>query len=393
MLHLGFFSSWFPSKVRQQVRELYISTIIVNFGLAMVMFWEPIYLYDIGYSLQKIVLFYLLTYVAYLFLMPFGAKFAKRYGCEASLTIGTCLYALFYLSLYFVQFYPPLFYAAAFILTLQKLFYWPAYHAIFAKYIGETEEGKEVSFMTVATSLMYIIGPALAGLIISQFGFGILFAFASIVFFVSNVPLLLTKEIFTPESFSYFNSFKLLFKKERRQELLAYLGFGEEFVVLVIWPVFISTIITDAFDMGAVVALATLVTALITLYIGQLTDKHNKKKILSLSSAFYSLSWFLRMFVASATGVFFLDTFSRLGKNTLSVPLTAITYDRAKIIHHDSRQHIMTKVVFFEMSLVIGKLLAILLIYFALFFIPSEIMAFKIMFILAGGMTLLYMLL
>ncbi len=393
MLHMGFFTSLFPSKVRQEVRELYISTIIVNFGLAMVMFWEPIYLYDIGYSLQKIVLFYLVTYVGYLFLVPFGAKFAKRYGYEASLAVGSCLYALFYISLYFVQFVPSLFYVAAIILTLQKLFYWPAYHANFAKYIGKTEEGKEVSFMNVATSLMYIIGPALAGLIISQFGFNVLFVVVSIIFFVSNIPPLLTKEVFTPESFSYTNSFKLLFKKERRQELLAYLGFGEEFIVLVIWPVFISTIIADAFDMGAIIALATLVTALITMYVGQLTDQHNKKNILSLSSAFYSLSWFIRIFVANATGVFFLDTFSRLGKNTLSVPLTAITYDRAKIVHSDSHQHIMTKVVFFEMSLVLGKLLAILLIYFALFFIPSDIIAFKLIFTLAGAMTLLYMLL
>lgn len=393
MLHLGFFSSWFPSKVRQQMRELYASTIIVNFALAMVMFWEPVYLYDIGYSLQKIVLFYLITYVAYLVFMPYGAKFAKKYGYEASLAIGTCLYALFYISLYFVQFKPDLFYVAALVLTLQKLFYWPAYHANFAKYIAEKEEGKEVSFMTVATSLMYIIGPALAGFIISQFGFGVLFIVVSIIFCASNIPTLITKEVFVPEKFSYSHSFKLLFQKEHRQELLAYLGFGEEFVVLVIWPVFISTIIVDAFDMGALIALATLVTALITMYVGQLSDKHNKKNILSLSSAFYSLSWFIRIFVVNATGVFFLDTFSRLGKNTLSVPMTAITYDRAKIVHHDSQQHIMTKVVFFEMSLVLGKLLAILLIYFALFFIPSEIIAFKLIFILAGGMTLLYMLL
>jgi MFS family permease len=393
MLHLGFFSSLLPSKVRREVRELYISTIIVNFGLAMVMFWEPIYLYDIGYSLQKIVSFYLLTYVAYFILMPFGAKFAKRYGYESSLAIGSCLYALFYISLYFVQFEASLFYVSAFILTLQKLFYWPAYHANFAKYIGKTEEGKEVSFMNVATSLMYIIGPALAGLIISKFGFNALFVVVSVIFFVSNIPSLITKEVFKPEKFSYFNSFRLLFQKKHRLELLAYLGFGEEFVVLVIWPVFISTIIADAFDMGAIVALATLVTAMITMYVGKLSDSYNKKSILSLSSAFYSLSWFIRVFVVNATGVFFLDTFSRLGKNTLSVPLTAITYDRAKIVHHDKHQHIMSKVIFFEMSLVLGKLLAILIIYFALFFIPSEIIAFKLIFILAGAMTLLFMLL
>lgn len=393
MLNLGFFSSWLPSHVRRQVRELYISTVMVNFGLAMVMLWEPVYLYQIGYSLQKIVLFYLVTYVAYMIFMPFGAKFAKRHGYEASITIGTCLYALFYIFLYFVQFFPPLFYVAALVLTLQKLFYWPAYHANFAKYIGEQEEGREVSLMTVATSLVYIVGPALAGFIISQFGYGILFAFVSVIFFVSNIPMLLTKEVFIPEHFSYFKSYKFLFLKERRQEFLAYLGFGEEFVVLVIWPVFISIVISDVFDLGIVIALSTLVTSLITLYVGKLTDKHNKKNILSLSSAFYSLSWFIRIFVVNATGVFFLDTFSRLGKNTLSVPLTAITYDRARIINKDSRQHIMSRVIFFEMSLVVGKLLAILLIYFALFFIPTEVLAFKLIFILAGAMTLLYMLL
>jgi MFS family permease len=393
MLNLGFFSSWLPCKVRQQVRELYFSTIIVNFGLAMVMFWEPVYLYQIGYSLQKIVSFYLVTYVAYMIFMPLGAKFAKRYGYEASLAIGTSLYALFYISLYFVQFYPPFFYVAALILTLQKMFYWPAYHANFAKYIGKDEEGREISLMTVATSLVYIIGPALAGFIIVQFGYGVLFALVSIIFFASNIPILITKEVFTREHFSYFKSFKTLFRKEHRQEFLAYLGFGEEFVVLVIWPVFISKIIGDVFDLGVVVALATLVTSMVTLYVGKLTDKNNKKNILSLSSAFYSLSWFIRTFVVNATGVFFLDTFSRLGKNTLSVPLTTITYDRAKIITADSHQHIMTRVVFFEMSLVIGKLLAILLIYVALFFIPSEIIAFKLIFVLAGAMTLLYMLL
>ena len=393
MLNLGFFSSWLPSHVRRQVRELYTATIIVNFGLAMVMFWEPIYLYYIGYSIQKIVLFYLVTYVAYMLAMPLGAKYAKRYGYEASLTIGTCLYALFYIFLYFVQYYPPLFFVAALILTLQKMFYWPAYHANFAKYIGESEEGREISFMTVATSLVYIVGPAVAGFIIQQFGYGILFAVSSVIFFVSNIPMLVTREEFTPEHFSYFRNFKLLFSRENRQELLAYLGFGEEFVVLVIWPVFISIVVSDVFDLGLMVALATLVTSLITLYAGKWTDKHNKKKLLSLTSAFYSLSWFIRIFIVNATGIFFIDTFSRLGKNTLSVPLTTITYDRAKQINKDSSQHIMTRVIFFEMSLVIGKLLAILLIYFALFFLPPGLMAFKLIFILAGAMTLFYMLL
>ena len=53
----------------------------------------------------------------------------------------------------------------------------------------------------------------------------------------------------------------------------------------------------------------------------------------------------------------------------------------------------MNRIIFFEMSLVVGKLAAILIIYSALFLITEEIIAFKLTFILAGGMSLLYLLL
>ena len=168
---------------------------------------------------------------------------------------------------------------------------------------------------------------------------------------------------------------------------MAYLGFGEELIVLVVWPVFISIIIADAFDLGLVITLATLVTSVITLYIGKITDSRNRRSILALGSSFYSLSWFARIFIVNQTGVFFVDTLSRLAKNVVAVPLTAITYDRAK------SRTVMGTIVFFEMSLVVGKLLAILLIYIALFFIGDEAFAFKLTFILAGGMSLLYLLL
>lgn len=393
MFHLGLFKTWLPQSVKRQVKELYISTTMVNFALAMVMFWEPIYLYQIGYSLQKIMLFYLVTYVGYILVIPLGAKFAKKYGYETSLLVGTSLYAFFYIALYLIKDYPSLFYIAALIYTWQKTFYWPAYHANFARFSDAREEGREVSAMTVATSLVYIVGPALAGLIISTLGYAVLFVVVSIIFFASNIPHLLTKEEFTPSQFSYGHVYRQLFSRQNRKSLLAYLGFGEEFVVLVIWPIFISIIITNVFDTGLIVALATLVTSIITLYIGRLSDKSVKHRVLALGSAFYSLAWFIRIFVVNATGIFFLDTFSRLGKNTIAVPLTTITYERAKSLKSDQHHHIMSNVVFFETSLVLGKLLAIILIYCLLFFIGQDILAFNITFVLAGAMTLLYMLL
>jgi MFS family permease len=393
MGRFSFLISFLPRRMRRQVRELFIQTTLVNFALAMVMIFEPIYLYQIGYSLQRIMFFYLLTYVLYFLIMPLGGKFSRAKGYELGIFWGTFLFIVFYLSLFLIGKYPILFYISPVILAVQKMFYWPAYHADFAHFSENTEEGREISFMNIASSLVYIIGPALAGFIIITWGYGALFMVASALFLGSNFFTLITKEKFEPHDFPYRKTYQNLFNRKNRNELLAYIGFGEEFVVLVIWPIFISLIIVDVFDLGLVVALATLITTIVTLYIGRLSDLKSKRKILGLGSVFYSLGWFVRLLVSNTLGVFFVDTISRLGKNTLSVPLMSITYGKAKEINETGEKNIMNTVVFFEMSLVVGKILAILAIYLALFFIADEVFAFKLTFILAGSMSLLYLLL
>jgi MFS family permease len=386
MLH-KLFASFLPHHMKRQVRELFASSIVLNLALALVMIFEPIYLYQIGYSLQQIMLFYLIVYVGYFILMPLGGKFARSKGYELGIFLGSIFYALFYLALFFIADYSFLFFVAPVIFAIQKIFYWPAYYADFARFSDDQEEGREISSFNIAVSLMYIIGTAAAGFIISVWGYGALFFVASLLFLASNIPTLITKEKFKPSSFSYWQAFKTLFSKENRKSLFAYIGFGEELIVMVVWPIFISIIITDLFDLGLLISLATLVTMVITLYIGKLVDSKNKRSILSLGSAFYSIAFFIRIFIINPLGIFFVDAMSRLAKNVIVVPLTAITYERAK-----SRK-VMQTIVFFEMSLVLGKLLAIIAIYAALFFVTDEIIAFKLTFILAGGMSLLYMLL
>lgn len=390
---MHFIKTILPHRMKRQVRELFISTTLINLALALVTLFEPIYLYKIGYDLQHIMLFYLITYVCYFFLMPLGGKFARQRGYEIGILVGSFLYIAFYISLFLIARYPELFYIAPIIYALQKTFYWPAYHADFAHFADSQEEGREISTMNAASSLVYIIGPVLAGFIISQWGYGVLFITASVIFLASNIATLVTKEKFTPANFSYGEVYRDLFSRENRQALWAYIGFGEELIVLVVWPVFISIVIADVFNLGIIVTLATLVTTIVTLYIGKLSDSRNKRKILSLGSYIYSLSWFFRVFISTTVGVFFVDTLSKLGKNIVAVPLIALTYEKAQAIRKKDDSSVMNRIVFFEMSLVVGKFLAILAIYILTSFVADEALAFKITFILAGAMTLLYMLL
>ena len=366
------FASFLPHHMKRQVQELFAATVLLNLALALVVIFEPIYLYQIGYSLQQIMLFYLIVYVGYIILMPLGGKFARSKGNEFGIFLGSILYAVFYITLFFVAEYSFLFFVAPIIFALQKMFYWPAYYADFASFSNTKEGGREISSFNIAVSLMYIIGTAVAGFIISVWGYGVLFFVASLIFLASNIPTLITKEKFKCSDFSYWQTFKTLFDRDNRKSLFAYIGFGEELIVMVVWPIFISIIITDLFDLGLLVSLATLITMIITLYIGKLVDFKNKRSILSLGSAFYSFAFFIRIFVINPLGVFFIDSLSRLSKNVIIVPLTAITYERAK------SHKVMQTMIFFEMSLVIGKLLAILAIYVTLFFVTDEIFAFKL---------------
>ncbi len=373
----------FATKITRQVRELYLSSGIVNFAVAMVAIFEPIYLYKQGFSLTQVLYFYLAVYIGYLFTISLGAKFARRFGYEKAILLGSPFLAVFYISLHLIQTNHLFVYAAVAALIIQKTFYWPGYLADFARFGQSNERGREVSNLLVLTSAVAILGPFVGGFIISTWGFGMLFTVATVLILASNLPLLSTPEKFTPVPFSYKDSFKRMFTKENRRNLIGFLGYGEELIAMVIWPIFIFTVMTDFLEIGSLIALATLTTTVIILFVGKMVDagKRERRSILKLGSVFNSASWFLRILVGGPLGVFLVDALSRTTKNVIVVPMMAMTYD------HASKTSVMKTIIFFEMALILGKIIAIVLSIVALVFIPNS---FTLLFIISALMTLLY---
>src|SRR3989339_884183 len=201
MLH--FVKSFLPHNMGRQVKELFVFTTLINFALALVMIFEPIYLYKIGYGLNEIMIFYFMVYVLYFILAPLGGKFAHYFGYEQSMFVSS----------------------------------------------------------------VFVAGPVLAGFIVSGWGYGALFTVASVIFLAANIPTLMTSEHLSLPSFPYKKAYSDLFSRENRKSFFGYIGFGEELVVMIIWPIFISIVIADIFDLGLVVTLATLITTLVVVYI------------------------------------------------------------------------------------------------------------------------------
>ncbi|MFH1534530.1 MAG: MFS transporter [Patescibacteria group bacterium] len=378
--------SFFPHHITRQIKELYWSRAIMDFAVASVSLFEPIYIYTLGYSLKVILLFYIEVYIVYFIILPLGAKFANKFGYEHSMTLSTIFLVGYYLALYAIGTNAVFLVIAPLFFAINKSLYWTGYHADFAKFSSGKERGKEIGEMDAIDSLVYIVGPLVGGAILAIWNFNVLFIIAAVLILASSIPLLTTKEKFKMLDFSYQDAYQRLFSKKNRRKLFAYIGFGEELIVMVVWPVFIYVVVTNFFSVGMVVALATFTTTFATLYIGKLTDKKSKRGILRFGSISSTFIWLIRLIATAGWHVFLIDSLSRITKKTIAVPLMAMTYDRAQ------KHNVMRSIVNFELALVIGKLLAAFIILILLFIFPAS-WGFTIAFIIGGSMTLLYVLL
>lgn len=381
ILHLP---HYFPKHPSRGLVELYWAVGMNDLARGAVVLFEPIFLYALGYSLKQIVLFYLMVYGGYAVLLPFIGRLVGKLGYEHSIFYSQFFQIGYYLTLFGISQFGFLFYVSPFIFAVQKSLYWPAYHADFTVFSSDEQRGREVGGLETLSILMFIVGPFIGGAILEWSSFSVLFMVVAGLFMLSTVPLLRIQEIHDKVDFSYADVFRELIDKKHRRNFAAYLGFGEELIVLTLWPIFIYVVIKDFLEIGSIVALATLVTSFIVLFLGRLTDRYKKEHIVRWGSAFYAVAWLLRALATRAWHVFSLDTASRIGKETLIVPLVATTYSNAK------KTGVLSYMVFYEQSIAVAKFLTAVLLLLILQFVGTP---WPAIFVAAAGLSLFYMLL
>ena len=372
---------YFAPHPSQEVKELFVASGMLSFATGSVSLFEPIYLHSIGFSVPQILLFNAALYVLYFFLLPLGGRICRRHGYEHTMLFSSPFLVLWYISLYAIPWNNAFIGIALLSLVMQKILYWPGYHANFATWSSKQERGREVSNMAAVVGLASILAPTFGGFIVVFFGFKVLLLIVAALILLSNVPLLRTPELYVPQEFKYFSALIRPFKKSARRRTLAFLGFGEELITLVVWPIFMITIIANFASLGMIVSLAMFINVLVILYVGRMSDEGERSGVLRSGVLYSVASWVLRPIVSGAPGVFLMDTFYRISKNMLNVPLLSTIYD-------DAREGVvMETVIHFEMALALGKIIAATSAAMILWKFPN---AWPTVFVLAGAFTALY---
>jgi len=371
---------YFTKDVRKEMGELYASSAISNFALSVITLFEPIFLHVVlGFSIPKILLFMALVYACYVILIPFGGKFASVYGYRHCIALSVPFQIFYWLALLASIGHGNAAFLAAPMFALQKTFYWPGFHSVIARFAQTEQVGREFGAAYAINNLAQIGGPLLGGIISQYFGLPAAFLVAAILYCISAVPLLMAPEIFRPKEYSFGQTLQLY--KDFPKKFLGYLGFGEELLVLTVWPIFIFIVARDYKDTGLLAAGASFVAVVVAIFLGRISDSYTKRVLIKIGAFFTSIFWLGRYFAYNFISTFTVDSFSRISRETFFIPLSTITYIRAE------QTHVVPYAVFFEQSLALGKLAAALI--GALLF--SLTGSFMVLFLVAAAFSLLYM--
>jgi MFS family permease len=376
--HLG---EYFPHHLTRAVKQLFGSVAILGFAISAVTVFEPIYYYTLGFSLRAIALYYLIVYVLYVLLLPMGTYIAAKHGYRISLLIGSLMFIPYYLAVFGVEFASWLFSFAPILLALQKCFYWPAFHANFARNITRGETGREIGEASLVSTVVAIIGPIVGGIIVAFLGFPWLFVIISLLVFLSNLPLFAGSRQKTNEQYSYRQAIAVLTAKENRRFVIAFSGYGEELIYLTFWPIFIYTIATSVLGVGSVMTASGAIVSFTLLVIGRIADQKRPQPIVHAGALAVSISSFLRIIAISAPLIVVSETAYRVSRAILDLPLLRALYERARKIGFLASASIL------EVGLSLGKI-AVALVLIGIFSLDAN--AWYTVFLLGAVFALLF---
>ncbi|NTU98466.1 MFS transporter [Candidatus Falkowbacteria bacterium] len=366
----------------KEMNEIYLSYGIMNFAIGLISVFIPIYLYDSGYSIPWVMLFYVLLPLYFVIFAYTGARIVARIGIKRSLLVSIILTIALFAGMRKVDTYPWLFWFLPLVYALKAMFYNYSFTLNFIQHSDRKHRGKQVSALQASALIASILSPFLGGVMITMFSFKLVFVIASVLMLASLVPLMFFKETYEKVTFGKGNLYKELFYKKNRPMVYSFTGFAvEEWIGYVIWPIFLSVVLGGVKAVGIVSSLSIGLTFVVIYFVGKITDKKDKREMIRLATVFYFFGLAGRIFADNFVSVLFVDTYKRITGQVLHIPWTSYTYDLAA--KSDYFKFIVQREIIFDLSRVI--VIPFIILIFVINFHP-----FAISFILAALFSLLY---
>src|SRR3989344_387126 len=288
--HFAFFRN-------KEVDALYITLALTQFVGGLAGIFVPIYLWNLGEPLWKVLYFFLLKSVFYIFLTFFSIPFIKKLSDKLLMLLSIPFLALYYFGLNFFTEIPAFFYLLPVLHSASGFLFNVGYHMSFVGAADGDSLGRQIGARSLASSLVTLSAPFLGVVVIALAGFNSVFLMSVVLLFLAVLPLF----YFPQRPLSPDISMKSVWSSLNNKYLMPFTFSGagyaaERMISTLVWPIFMFLSIGSIQKFGGVVSIGLLAGALITFFIGFLSDAGRRRKIIWWSTVLYALVWFSRIF-------------------------------------------------------------------------------------------------
>ena len=371
--------------LNRELTELYASIALRRFTLGLISIFVPIYIFlYFSQDITKTLFYFGSISMLYGLLAPLGGKVVTKFGVKHSMLFSTPFLLLHYLGLWQIEALGSLFFILIPLLVIHNLLYWPAFHIDFARFSEEKNRSKQLSYRHAAVALSAAASPLVGGIIVTNFGFPVLFGIVLVLLFASVLPLFLSKEIHERYTDGFGEAYREILQKKYRNKSIAFFGEGVEVILhVVIWPIFLFTLAISYSSIGLISSVALFAGVIFVLYLGRLIDKIGHARLLPVGAVLNAFTWPIKMFVATPFDAFVVNTLHQFTRLTAHMPLATLFYDwTAREDINRDRFVILREV---TVNIAMGVILFSLAIIFL--FVENMAIAFPI----AGAFSLLFM--
>jgi MFS transporter, YQGE family, putative transporter len=353
MLKLKYFSN----NLSPGFVALYSCRTIQFIGSNLIGLFLPIYLLTVfNLKLETVFYYYLITHLLYVLFLPIGAKLINRLGLNNSLRLSLLLFAIYFLCLYFLKYnLLGMSILALVVLTFARTFFWMPYHTDLAIFTDKKDRGKSISLLWATSTFLGVVMPVISGFLIGSFGYSLVFILAIFSYICAIFPLLALPPSHETYVWSYWQTFRQFLSRKNRKLMLANMANGAENEIgVVVWPIFIWQILAGNYlSVGAISSLIIFVTIALQLGAGTYADKFDKRRMMHWGSLFYAIGWLAKVFVLSATQIFFVGTYHSFAQIFKDTPFDTLNYELLADQGHYVDEYTVIK----EIAVQLGKVL------------------------------------
>ena len=308
-------------------QKIYIASSLRSFSLALVEVFIPIYLLNLGYTLESLLYFYLTRSVMHILLVLPVIKFGERFGFKKGYLLSLIPFFGYLISITMLADNTSSLLPLA-ILAESSIFYYMWMHLSLTRYTEKGSRNSQVVMLHTLSGLLGMIAPFLGGLVLDYLNIGAVMTVSLVLLLMSALSGLTL-----PEENNSF-SMKSFLGDARRVPFREILVFGahgiDNMFSVLIWPVVAYFLFLNSYTLlGAAVSLISL-TSILAGHIASSWFDKNERLGLRIGSTALAIIWFVRaQFVTSAFGVFITNAFEGIMDKLTGVSFNSMSYENA----------------------------------------------------------------